>query len=443
MKSVKHYFCPIPFKIMKMKNLSTYLILLAILIVTGCGKIGKKASRGLPNDGQLHGVAPASKYNLTKPNGMVYVPPGTFHMGASDEDVNFAYTARNKQISIAGFWMDATEITNNEYRQFVNWVRDSTAAVKMQLGKEVDGQFSIDWKKAQTIKWNDKSTIEKIDAMILTPENRVFGKKDLDPEKLIYHSEVFDLKEAARRENAGKPRSQFIVKKDTKVYPDTLIWVRDFSYSYNEPMAKRYFSHPAYGNYPLVGINWKQATAFCEWRTAYLNSFLESKNRATESDFRLPTEAEWEYAARGGRSQSMFPWGNYYLRNQKGCLLANFKPGRGNYPEDGGFYTVRADAYWPNDFGLYCMAGNVAEWTSSLFYEGAYNFQHDMNPDIHFNAKDSDPPRMKRKVTRGGSWKDVGYYLQVSTRNYEYMDTAKSYIGFRCVIDLPPTQRNR
>ena len=87
---------------------------------------------------------------------MVYIPPGTFHMGPSDEDVNFAYTARNKQISINGFWMDATEITNNEYRQFINWVRDSIAATLMQYGKEVDGQFSVDWKKAQTIKWGDK-----------------------------------------------------------------------------------------------------------------------------------------------------------------------------------------------------------------------------------------------------------------------------------------------
>ena len=73
--------------------------------------------------------------------------------------------------------------------------------------------------------------------------------------------------------------------------------------------------------------------------------------------FALPTEAQWEYAARGGRSESMFPWGNYYLRNKKGCLMANFKPGRGNYPEDGGFYTVRADAYWPNDFGLILHGG--------------------------------------------------------------------------------------
>jgi len=426
---------------MKMKNLSNLMALAAVLLVAGCGKIGK-SHKGLPDDGQLHGVAPASSYNLAKPPGMVYIPPGTFHMGPSDEDVNYAYTARNRQTSINGFWMDATEITNNEYRQFTSWVRDSIAATLMQYGKEVDGRFQVDWKKANTIKWGDKATVEKIDQLVVTPDNRIFGKKEIDPAKIIYHSETFDLKEAAMKLNEGKPRGQFIRKKDVKVYPDTLVWIRDFSYSYNEPMTKRYYSHPAFGNYPVVGVNWNQATVFCEWRTQYLNANLEKQKKATESDFRLPTETEWEYASRGGRSQSMFPWGNYYLRNKRGCLLANFKPGRGNYPEDGGFYTVRADAYWPNDFGLYCMAGNVAEWTSSVYYEGAYNFQHDMNPDIRYNAKDSDPPRMKRKVIRGGSWKDVGYYLQTSTRTYEYQDTTKSYIGFRCVIDLPPTLTN-
>ena len=135
---------------MKMKNLSALTALVA-LFATGCGKIGK-GSKGLPNDGQLHGVAAAPRYNMSRPPGMVYIPPGTFHMGPSDEDVNYAYTARNKQVSIAGFWMDATEITNNEYRQFVNWVRDSTAAVLLQYGKEVDGTFNVDWKKAKTIK---------------------------------------------------------------------------------------------------------------------------------------------------------------------------------------------------------------------------------------------------------------------------------------------------
>lgn len=413
--------------------------------VSSCKMLsGKKKSGSLPNDGQLHGVAPGSRWSLTKPPGMVYIPPGTFHMGPSDEDVNYAYTARNKQVSISGFWMDATEITNNEYRQFTNWVRDSIGAKLMGFVKQgSDGNEYIDWTKAKTIKWGDKATIEKIEAIIVTPENRIFGKKELDANKIVYQSEVFNYKAAAQNRDATVPRSAFIVKQQIPVYPDSLCWIRDFSYSYNEPMAKKYFNHPAYGNYPVVGVNWKQATAFCEWRTHYLNSFLESKKRTAESDFRLPTEAQWEYAARGGRSQAPYPWGGPYLRNKKGCLLANFKPGRGNYPEDGGLYTVRADAYWPNDFGLYNMAGNVAEWTSSLYYEGSYNFQHDMNPDVRYTAKDSDPPRMKRKVIRGGSWKDVGHFLQTGTRAYEYQDTAKSYIGFRCVIDLPPSQSKR
>lgn len=427
----------LPSKFYTMKNTLVLMLAAITIIGSGCGKLGK--TKGLPNDGQLHGVAPSSKYNLPKPPGMVYIPPGTFHMGPSDEDVNFAFTARNKQVSISGFWMDATEITNNEYRQFTNWVRDSIALTLMGFTKQgEDGSTYLDWDKKAEIKWNDKATLEKIDAMILTPDNRIFGKKEIDPMKLIYHSEVFNFKEAAKRENANEPRSKFIVKSNLPIYPDTLVWVRDFTYSYNEPMAKQYNSHPAFGDYPVVGVNWKQATAFCQWRSKLLNSYLNNKGRATESPFRLPTEAQWEYAARGGRSQAPYPWGGPYLRNRKGCLLANFKPGRGNYPEDGGFYTVRADAYWPNDFGLYNMAGNVAEWTSSLYYEGGYNFQHDMNPDIRYSAQDQDPPRMKRKVIRGGSWKDVGYFLRVGTRAYEYQDTAKSYIGFRCVIDLPP-----
>jgi gliding motility-associated lipoprotein GldK len=418
------------------------IILITFCFLSGCKMLGKnKKGKALPSDGQLYGVEPSRNWSLPKPPGMVYIPPGTFHMGPSDEDMNFAYTARNKQVSINSFWMDATEITNNEYRQFTNWVRDSIAAKLMGYVKAgTDGVETIDWKKAKTIKWGDKATMEKVDAMILTPDNRIFNKKEIDPTKLVFHSEIFDFKEAAKSPK-GVQRSKFIVKKDLQIYPDTLCWVRDFAYSYNEPMAKKYYSHPAFGNYPVVGISWKQATAFCEWRTQYLNGFLESKKRMTESDFRLPTEAQWEYAARGGRSQSPYPGGGPYLRNRKGCLLANFKPGRGNYPEDGGFYTVRADAYWPNDFGLYNMSGNVAEWTSSLFYEGGYSFQHDMNPEVRWNAKESDPPRMKRKVTRGGSWKDVGYYLQTSARNYEYQDTSKSYIGFRCIIDLPPANK--
>lgn len=427
---------------MKSRLLTISTLIVLILSTESC--FIKAKTKGIPDNGQLVGVAPTTRASMGKPLGMVYVPPGTFHMGPSDEDVNYNYTARNKQVSINGFWMDATEITNNEYRQFVNWTRDSLAAIRLNYFKvSPAGDTAIDWKKTPTIKWGDKNTLEKLNDLILAPDNRLYNKMEIDPEKIVYNIQGFDLKEAAKRENAGRPRKDFIYRYNQPVYPDTLVWMRDFSYSYNEPMTKRYFAHPSFGNYPVVGVTWKQAVAFCSWRTHYLNAWLDKNKKAVESDYRLPTEAEWEYAARGGRSQSMYPWGNYYLRNKKGCLLANFKPGRGNYAEDGGFYTVRADAYWSNDYGLYNMAGNVSEWTSSYFYEGAYNFQHDMNPDIRYNALDSDPPRMKRKVVRGGSWKDVGFFLQTSTRQYEYQDTAKSYIGFRCVIDLPAQLRKK
>ena len=115
-------------------------------------------------------------------------------------------------------------------------------------------------------------------------------------------------------------------------------------------------------------------------------------------------------------------------------MLANFKPGRGNYPEDGGLYTVKADAYFPNDYGLRNMAGNVAEWTITAFSENGQSFIHDLNPDIRYDAKADDPIANKRKVIRGGSWKDVAHFIQTSTRHYEFQDTTKSYIGFRCAL---------
>jgi len=416
--------------------LTTISIVVFSLTLSSCFKL--KKAKGLPDDGQLHGVAPTSRASMGTPLNMVFIPPGTFHMGPSDEDISYNYITRNRQVSIPGFWMDKTEITNNQYRQFVNWTRDSLA-FKILFGSGINKSndtMAVDWKKMATVKY-DRNTIEKLNELNLAPDNRLYGKPEIDPDKIVYRIEYYDLASAAKRLN----KSNFIIRAPIPIYPDTLVWMRDFSYSYNEPLTKIYFSHPSYGNYPVVGINWKQAVAFCHWRTHIQNAYLEKKRLVTNGDYRLPSEGEWEYAARGGLTNSMYPWGNPYLRNKKGCLLANFKPGRGNYAEDGGFYTVRADAYWPNQYGLYNMAGNVAEWTGSYFYEGAYNLMSDLSPDIRYEAKDSDRPREKRKVVRGGSWKDIAYFLQVSTRNYEYQDTAKSYIGFRCVIDLTPKMK--
>ncbi len=424
-----------------MKRIRMRLHLLQALTLLALGGVmagcGRKATRGA--QGQLTGVENRPKYKSPVPYGMVYVKPGFFHMGPSDQDINYTFTARNKEVTVQGFYMDATEVTNNEYRQFVYWVRDSIAHKLLGQVKNVNGEEYIDW--SQKVNFGDPATVEKLDAMIYTPEDRVWGRKDIDVRKLVYHSETYDLK-AAAMDKGKSPRSSFIVKSDTQIYPDTLCWIREFSYSYNEPMAKMYFWHPAFDNYPVVGVNWEQASAFCTWRSRLWEDYRASKGLYTEGIFRLPTEAEWEYAARGGRSQSPFPWGGPYLRNKKGCLLANFKPGRGNYADDGGVYPVRADAYWPNDYGLYNMAGNVSEWTSSAYFANANSFAMDLNPDVQVNAPADAPPKMKRKVVRGGSWKDVGWFLQTSSRTYEYQDTAKAYIGFRCVITFLGRSKN-
>jgi len=226
---------------MKMKNLNYAIVAaMSILMLASC-KSGKNKGGSLPNDGQVHGIAAGSRYSLPKPPGMVYIPQGSFHMGPSDEDPAFAFSARNRAVSISGFWMDATEVTNMEYRQFVYWVRDSVAARKLGYVKAgADGDEAVDWQKMKTFKWNDPKNVEALAStdMILSPEDRIFGKKEVDVNQLVYHSEIFDLKEAAKRENAKRPRKDFIEKKDVRIYPDSLVWIRDFAYSYNEPMTK-------------------------------------------------------------------------------------------------------------------------------------------------------------------------------------------------------------
>lgn len=386
-------------------------------------------------NGQLLGVLDRPEWTTITPYGMVYIPSGTLHIGQSDQDINNALIQKPKSISIQGFFMDETEITNNEYRQFVYFVRDSIA--RKLLGEPyIDADNgAVVWD--EKIDWTDEETQEAL-APLYTPENqRILGRKDINTKMLNYVYYWVDFKTAAADVNRNNPdfdRSTVIKSEVVNVYPDTLCWVHDFAYSYNEPMTRNYFWHPAFDNYPVVGVKWKQAMAFGKWRTRFWNDYRTQRGEVINDEFRLPTESEWEYAARGGRDISPYPWGGPYMRNKKGCILANFKPGRGDYPDDGGFYTVKADAYFPNDYGLYCMAGNVAEWTSTAFYENGYHFSHDLNPDIQYNAADSDPITMKRKVIRGGSWKDVAYICQTGTRSYEYQDTSKCYIGFRDVI---------
>ncbi len=428
------------------------VILLAFLsiILFSCGKGG--------SEGELVGVRTQKVVSTRVPYGMVYVPAGSFIMGQTDQDITYAQTAQNKQVTVQAFYMDETEITNGEYRQFVNWVRDSIAITDYlqdpsfyiqpkNQAADASGRKFIDWKKVgvdgQNI-WSSKRNqayANKLQSMYYQGEDRVFDRNELDVRLLKYNFAIMNYRDAAnQRANKAKRRSDFIFRDTVAVYPDTLVWLADFAYAGNEPLTQGYFSHPSFANYPVVGVTWRQARAFTVWRTRLYEGGSQS-SRTPRLPFELPTEAEFEYAARGGRVGTDYPWGGPYIRNAKGCLMANFKPGRGNYNDDGGTVTVNVRSYYPNDFGLYNMAGNVAEWTASAFDESASTFVHDMNPTFNYEARRTDPEVLKRKVVRGGSWKDIGYFLQNSTRTYEYQDTAKSYIGFRCVTRYPGRDR--
>ena len=162
-----------------------------------------------------------------------------------------------------------------------------------------------------------------------------------------------------------------------------------------------------------------------------LQAVVQIANKLNKKSKQLPKTVN--FSRGGGKDLAAYPWGSPYIRNSTGCFLGNFKPLRGNYVDDGGLHTIIVAHYWPNDFGLYDMSGNVAEWTNNSFEESAYNFAHDLNMDYSYRADENDPPALKRKVIRGGSWKDLGFYMQTSSRSYEYQDTSKCYIGVRMV----------
>jgi len=428
-------------------------------------------------------------YTVADPLGMQPIPGGSFTMGANDQDVPYSNVKGMKTVTISPFWIDATEITNDEYRQFTHWVRDSIIRKELiesdnpdkwgyvndpdpnwnqdMLAEEQQRteDYYINWYRHLNFQ-NEAVTEAMINTLILSEEDQIqnegenilrpfFQSKLIDTRKLIYeytwfnreattpkvnrfnYDEDVDFDGSDYREIDGGRAEAFVVKERIPVYPDTLAWVHDFTYNFNEPMFDKYFWHPAYGEYPVVGVSWKQAKAFCNWRTAWKLYHLPEERRIFETEYRLPTEAEWEWAARGGRELAMFPWGGPYSRNVKGCFLANFKPLRGNYWADGYIYTAPADHYPANDYFLYNMAGNVAEWTESAFDPMSDLFASDLNPDYTYNAAAEDHPHFKKKVIKGGSWKDIGAFLQIGARDYEYQDSSRCYVGFRCVKSRP------
>ncbi|GAL01050.1 MULTISPECIES: gliding motility lipoprotein GldK [Nonlabens] len=426
------------------------------------------ASCGRGDRGMVVG-AKGKAWHPEKPYGMTLVPGGAFIMGKSDDDFAATNNAPTKTVTVPSFYMDETEITNAEYRQFVYWVRDSIFRTRLAImaddngstpGDDGIGEFAFldadestdltPWEQyyqdnyagmGETgyegrklnhdvdLIWDtedipDEFYAEVYDSMYIPFEEMYNGQRTLDVKKLVFTYSEMDIQKAAR--NPRDKRSKYITQTPVEIYPDTTVWIRDFNYSYNEPMHNDYFWHEAYSDYPVVGVNWKQAKAFCQWRTLYHNAFRKERGRHNVNAYRLPTEAEWEYAARGGLEGATYPWGGPYAKNDRGCFLANFKPLRGDYAADQALYTVEARSYEPNEYNLFNMSGNVAEWVNSSYDAGSYEFMSSMSPVVN------DENNM-RKGVRGGSWKDISYFLQVGTRDYEYADSARSYIGFRTV----------
>lgn len=428
-------------------------------------------------------------WNEPIPFGMVLVKRGTISLGPTERDSLWGIYTPNKDVSIDAFWMDETEITNSEYKQFFNYVRDSILRERLAdpaYGGNESFKFTEDrqgnpiiprlnWKKPIP-SYRQANEDERRALESLLTVDALTGDKRIDPAQMNFYYKYFDHTEAAKRRNKINPADRNrntdyiidptdrgLISKDTayidengrainetlikplssledfvmvrlvNIYPDTTCWVNDFTNSYNEPYMKLYFAHPGYNNYPVVGISWEQAVAFCIWRTKMLHQSMKGSTLTKPLEYRLPSEAEWEYAARGGKTEVKFPWKENRLSTQKGCFYANFKPDRGSYLHDGNMIPARVGSYMPNDFGLYDMSGNVAEWTSTVYTESGVLSANDLNPDQRYNAAKEDPYILKRKVVKGGSWKDVGTFLRPDARSYEYQNESRSYIGFRCV----------
>ena len=442
-------------------------------------------SRAMQNGGEVTGSRAAS-FTEPAPYGMVEIKRGFLKVGLEEPDTLWGTATPSKEISVDGFWMDQSEVTNSMYRQFVEWVRDSIIRERLadpSYGGDETYKIEVDrygepvkphlnWTKP--IPWRKPTEDQEraINSVYIT--HPIDGTKMLDAKQMIYRYEVFDYEKAALRKYRLDPKERSLntdrpadpdevvmISKDTayvdengeivrqtierpltslydflntyivRVYPDTTCWVNDFPNANNEPYMKLYFSSAVYNDYPVVGVTWEQAQAFCAWRTEYLLKGMGPQARFIQR-YRLPTEVEWEYAARG-KEGNPFPWQGNETKSEQGCYFANFKPDKGNYTEDGNLITSRTGIYGANSNGLYDMAGNVAEWTSTVYTEAGVQAMADLNPELRYNAAKEDPYLLKRKSVRGGSWKDPFSVIRSAWRTAEYQNQPRSYIGFRCV----------
>jgi len=348
---------------------------------------------------------------------LVFIEGGRFTMGALEEDVMNTRDNQERTVSIQSFYMDETEIANIHYLEYLDAIqRDSSAE---------------------------------------------------------FYSAAL---------------------------PDTNVWTNPLSY--NDPYVTQYLRFPGFRYYPVVGVSWVQANDYCIWRTEAVNAHMgkqgsssgkkgfslkrKKKDEAPAAEtaaptnnsqstyalesgsilpnYRLPSEAEWEYAAKAligtqyldenQSNQRIYPWDGSSVRNpngrKRGQMLANFKRGRGDYAgiagksNDAAIITAEIYSYPPNDFGLYNMAGNVNEWVYDVYRPLSYRDVNDLNPlrrngyldeEKNYDTKGANSIiNDKTRVYKGGSWSDVAYWLAPGTRRFMDQDSATATIGFRCAM---------
>jgi len=393
------------------------LVLISTALLSSCSifkkKNGQSTITGLEfgNDDSDTLFVPQDVSALLSPPGMVFIQGGRTVLGSFEEDLMGSRDNIERTVTVNSFYMDKTEITNLNWKEYVHFVqKDSTQ------------QF--------------------------------------------YETTL----------------------------PIDEVWFGEFSF--NDAYAENYYSNPAFNKFPVVGVTWEQVADFSTWRTQFLNDLIRndvglsdtlSKQELIERgvsmpEFRLPNEAEWEYAAKAtvgtqyldeneeyGR---VYPWDGRGVRNpygkKRGEMLANFKRGRGDYAgiagtvqNDGDIIIAEVGTYPPNDFGLYNMAANVSEWVYDIYRPLSYQDVDDLNPirkndtgdgqDIYgYKWKDDDVKKEiqvtdsresfrslvndRLRVYKGGSWKDLAYWMSPGTRRFLTQDNASNSVGFRCAM---------
>jgi sulfatase modifying factor 1 len=482
---------------------------------------------------RIRPVLPYNHPTLNAPPGMVYIRGGstTIRYNQSSTDTNSV-----KKVSLTSFFIDKTEITNQQYRQFIEWVIDSIAVVKYLKD---DKYFLSD--KASKDKEDEKKDADvpppaAIDSTaVITDSTSVnlaaTGSPDSSGEAItdrridwskVNHKRIFESRDPEIKakikplldENGDIRKDAYVfsfrfirasniagAKKSTRkmvtegvsVYPEEKVWAEDMVNSQTELLVENYFKVVPYDDYPVVGVNWKAARSFAYWRSINAQAYtgMPEYMKYYRLTYSLPSEAQWVYAAQGyfdmiasnqdtagdttkgvitgtiSSDSLAVPHDSAYvasltipqkpageagaepeanlppivdstpIHNDNKGLLANFKQDEGDYWEDGSALTLPVMAFAPNEFGLYNMEGNVAEWMLDAYSPSTFSFVSDLNPVLLYDADSADADAMKRKVIRGGSFISNAKTLSPYNRDLELETIAHCYVGFRCVMPAP------